>query len=240
MTQSDNFCIRADYRARAEAETRIEAPEQYWNSQRIAMSGFYQYHVYEAASHLLAGMSQPHVADIGCGYPTKTDRLLAPLSGKVVLFDQPAMGQLLPTVFPHLHFEPVDLECPEVAPYADHFDLVVCSDVVEHLLAPDALMAFIRSIVKPDGYVVLSTPEREVERGKDCLSSPKAEHVREWTRSEFANYVQASGFTIERHELMPKGKLSALETRLPWLTTRWRISRYAGCQTVICRPRVDP
>lgn len=39
-----------------------------------------------------------------------------------------------------------------------HFDVVFCGEVVEHLFSPDALLQDLRRLLKPDGMLVLSTP----------------------------------------------------------------------------------
>src|SRR5262249_23174481 len=38
------------------------------------------------------------------------------------------------------------------------FDVVFCGEVIEHLFNPDALLDEVRELVRPDGIVVLSTP----------------------------------------------------------------------------------
>lgn len=40
----------------------------------------------------------------------------------------------------------------------DYFDGVLCSDIIEHLLATDMFVGELQRIVKPDGYIIVSVP----------------------------------------------------------------------------------
>jgi len=83
------------------------------------------------------------------------------------------------------------------------FDLIICSDVIEHLPNPEELLRFISNINFK--YLVLSTPERdEVQMyhfGRKFNGPPSnKEHVREWNRSEFGMFV-GDYFKVEDHFL---------------------------------------
>src|SRR3712207_1432630 len=44
-------------------------------------------------------------------------------------------------------------------PYPDaSFDVVVCSEVIEHVFSPDDLLAELRRVLRPSGYAVITTP----------------------------------------------------------------------------------
>lgn len=60
------------------------------------------------------------------------------------------------------------------------FDTAVCSDVIEHVREPEALLAEIHRLLRPGGVLVLTTPIRFTEDPQDPM------HVREWFGSEFA------------------------------------------------------
>lgn len=46
------------------------------------------------------------------------------------------------------------------ADHAGHFDLVTCLEVIEHVLDVPAFLAALRTLLKPDGLMVFSTPNR--------------------------------------------------------------------------------
>lgn len=76
-------------------------------------------------------------------------------------------------------------------------DLVICSDVIEHIVDPDELVKFLLSI--KTSYYVISTPcrQRLVQyHGRKDMEAPKNKaHVREWTMDEFKKYLSIK-FTI--------------------------------------------
>jgi hypothetical protein len=76
--------------------------------------------------------------------------------------------------------------------------------VLEHLVDPDPAMNMIRAFANPGTLILLSTPERDRERGRDCMASNKPEHVREWSRDEFARFVKTRGFRTVASRLFPK------------------------------------
>ena len=76
-------------------------------------------------------------------------------------------------------------------------DLVICSDVIEHIIDPDELVKFLLSI--NTSYYVISTPCRlklVEHHGRRYLDPPiNSAHVREWTMEEFKKYISQQ-FTI--------------------------------------------
>jgi hypothetical protein len=71
-------------------------------------------------------------------------------------------------------------------------DLLICSDVIEHLEAPEELLSlFANSKVKK---FVISTPALEIlsDRGLSPKLGPPANpsHIMEWTTNNFASFVQ--------------------------------------------------
>ncbi|TVZ61503.1 2-polyprenyl-3-methyl-5-hydroxy-6-metoxy-1,4-benzoquinol methylase [Azospirillum brasilense] len=208
--KANNYFLKAGYVSLTAVETVEAEPGDYWTPWRIEMASIYQWHVYEAARDVARGMPErPHVLDVGCGYPIKLHRLLAPASASasVTVVDQPTLAGRIAADFPELRFVPVDLERPD-ADLGARFGLVICSDVLEHLLDPDPCVAFIKRHLAPGGVAVFSTPERDILRGRDCLRSPKPEHVREWNREEFVRYIESHGFRTLRSLLMPQARFT--------------------------------
>lgn len=70
--------------------------------------------------------------------------------------------------------------------------MIICSDVIEHLVDPDILLSFLeKSNFK---FLILSTPERDSvqmkQRGLLWDGPPVNEaHVREWNFEEFEQYI---------------------------------------------------
>ena len=78
--------------------------------------------------------------------------------------------------------------------------VVVCSDVIEHLVDPDNLVASL--LGSGAAAVVFSTPERDIQHGRKHKGpSPNLCHVREWNLDELGAYLVRSGFTVTESAL---------------------------------------
>ena len=236
LLAKSHYGIRPDYVARDEALTFVDDPADYWTPKRRRMAEYYQHYVYTHAASLMASRGYTSCLDVGCGFPAKARKWLLPIATRVTLVDQPSMTRMVAEACPEIPFVPLDLENPQHE-FDEKFQCVVCADVIEHLLDPDALLSFLLQAVADDGVVILSTPDRDVQRGRACLQSPKVEHVREWNVTEFRNYLDSSGFEVVEHQNIPIGRLTGLEEALLPALRRTRLPRYIGCQMVVCRPK---
>jgi SAM-dependent methyltransferase len=75
-----------------------------------------------------------------------------------------------------------------------HFDRVVCTEVIEHASAPEALLLEIGRVLKPGGRLVVTTPIRLTEDPEDV------NHVREWFPHEFDQVFDRGLWRIIAHE----------------------------------------
>lgn len=76
-------------------------------------------------------------------------------------------------------------------------DVVICSDVIEHIVNPDNLVDYLLSLKSK--YYIISTPCREIlcnhpkfsNTYKKTMNGPPLNrcHVREWTMEEFKQYI---------------------------------------------------
>jgi SAM-dependent methyltransferase len=238
---AESMRLKAGYRQRA-ANLTLDTNRDngsYWAPWRVADSAKWQYHVYRWAAELVAGRGLRSVLDVGCGVCTKLNQHLMPVCRDVEAMDQKSALEAARRLYfadgrgPAM--SEVDLENPAVVP-ARTFDLILCADVLEHLVDPDPAMAMIRGFADPSTLILLSTPERDRERGRACMGSDKPEHVREWNRAEFAAFVKSRGLWIVASRLLPTDDAPL---RAHWdQEARWRLrqeekSRMA-CQAVLC------
>lgn len=69
-------------------------------------------------------------------------------------------------------------------------ELLICSDVIEHIEEPDFFLQSLQCFSTVKKFVI-STPDRELVRGPRDIGPPaNPAHYREWTRKEFKNYLQ--------------------------------------------------
>lgn len=101
-------------------------------------------------------------------------------------------------------------------PYEDDsFDVVLCSELLEHLaLDPTHMLVEIHRILKPAGRLLITTPNVLVLRHANALVRKRqniygpysgygiyGRHNREWTLDEVTELVRGCGYAIERAEV---------------------------------------
>lgn len=230
-----DYCIKDGYEHRTVNATMEVTVGDYWDPKRLILSHYAQWHAYDRAAKLIREHGLKTVLDVGCGVGHKLMKMIAPLAD-VTGVEQPTVAATAKEFFPDGRFISADLERPDETGLGT-FDLVLNIDVVEHLLDPDVLLRFLRSHCHNDSYLLISTIERDVRRGKDNVKSSKPKHVREWNREEFGRYLQSSGFEVIEHQTMPAFKTAM---RLPLVKDRIRLLRkfisINYSQVAVCRP----
>ena len=141
----------------------------------------WQKEVYQIARLLFDKYSLKSVFDFGCGSGFK---LLQNFSdADIIGVDLEPTVQFLKKEYPEHSWHVSDFNAPPV----DSVDLIICSDIIEHLLDPDELLAYINKI--DSQFIVFSTPCRDLlPVGKDGPPFNPA-HVREWNQAEFNDYI---------------------------------------------------
>lgn len=111
----------------------------------------------------------------------------------------------------------------EKIPYPKNFfDVIVCSEVIEHIYNTDFLLQDIKRVLKPDGSLIISTPNlasflnrlliligwqplgTEVSSISSHYGNPMkqrlnpAGHIRNFTYRAFCELVKAHGFSIKK------------------------------------------
>lgn len=104
--------------------------------------------------------------------------------------------------------------CKDILPVdSEKYDLVVCKDVLEHLLKPDFLVKEISRITKKNGYVLIHVPNHFPIKGRLGLLFkneidpfgffPKSKrwefpHIRFFTRESLIELMSLEGFKVEK------------------------------------------
>lgn len=151
----------------------------------------FQPDVYEFAHALMRYTSVRTLIDVGCGSGDKLDPFIQ--SGyEVVPVDH---GQNL-ELFRRRHgIIPIDFDIEKPGLEAAIIDriknhpsksLIVCADVIEHMVNPGVLLNNLRRTLLMTGsrFLIISTPDREKLNNPSGPPSNPA-HVREWTMDEF-------------------------------------------------------
>ncbi len=167
----------------------------------------FQKEVYQYARSLLNEHKLKTILDIGTGSGYKLVNNFR--DKKFVGLDLEPNLSFLKKKYPLFDWRLSDFNKPPEG----KFDLIICSDVIEHLLNPDELLEFIKKI--DFEFLVLSTPERSViqelqrsfgwdvkESGPPC----NVHHIREWSQEELKMYIESNGFVVEEHFMCPQQK----------------------------------
>lgn len=166
----NHFDIKAGYKTRMDNSYFDDTP----------FEDEFQRPVYEHARAVLHRLGLRKVVDVGCGSGFKLLKFFSEY--EAVGVDLPPTVAWLRQRYPMGHW--VENGAPN-----PHGQIVICSDVIEHLPNPDDLLDYIDAC-QPE-VVVLSTPARELLPFKDTQDGPprNVHHVREWTMAELKTYI---------------------------------------------------
>jgi len=184
------YCIRGAYRHR----------NAYSYFDDTALTDEYQKEVYVRAADIAEKEGVRTVYDVGCGSGYKLVHYLGKYD--TVGFDVPETLDFLRRTYPDRKWAHVAFSDRTYTPA----DLVVCSDVIEHVGDPDELMRFLVSLSRR--WLVLSTPDRAREYSALSpyqLGPPHTDHhMREWAFEEFRRYVAQFAVVHEHVHSNPK------------------------------------
>ncbi|MCH9621698.1 MAG: hypothetical protein S4CHLAM20_11230 [Chlamydiia bacterium] len=183
----DNFCINEDYISR----------NQYCHHDDRKFKDGSQDEVYQIAKKLVEENILTCIYDVGCGSAYKLIKYFS--NYQTVGYEiEPTLG-FLKDKYPEREWRLSDLS---IIPEYKSSDVLICSDVVEHIVNPDDLLNFINRF--DFKYLVISTPDRdkllEVQGKKQSQTGPPVNpaHMREWSFSEFEEYI-SSYFNVISH-----------------------------------------
>lgn len=137
---------------------------------------------------LFAGISNKNIIDIGCGDGRSVLSLLNShnrVTGIDISFINLSKAKEKADNYPHVMFAQAFVEYLPIKP--NIFDGAVCTEVLEHVLDETVLLKQLHSILKKNGWVIISVPTVSLKNyfdmrhiKKDIFLSP-TEHIREFT-----------------------------------------------------------
>lgn len=150
----------------------------------------YNPHVYELAYYLAKRSEAKYIIDIGSGNGKKLKKFTNEF--KVFAVDYSANLDMIKTEIPDISFIECDLE--KEIPYIDKNivdeSVVICSEVIEHIVNIDNLLFALKVYSENAKYLIISTPDRVRARGIGDYGPPANPcHVREWAIDEFYGLI---------------------------------------------------
>lgn len=182
----NNYALPDDYQARLQP--------QYFHD-ILENSHLWQSDVYHGAVKLARDTGAKRIVDIGCGRGSK----LLPLGlyFQITGIDYGDNIQWCREAAPNGEWIESNLES-EVIP-SDTFQnaVVICADVIEHLINPEALVATFKNACQTAEYVLVSTPDRDrLYDGYNRGEPSNKAHVREWTLKELETWFTDEGLPV--------------------------------------------
>lgn len=159
----------------------------------------YQLKVYEYAKTVIRRYKLKNVLDIGCGYGIKLKEIIYKECKDLVGIDNDTAIKYCKKFHNFGKWYSDDIENSTLN-IDRKFDLIISSDVIEHLVNPNKLIKYIEKYCHCNTHIILSTPDREKIAEQKSLGPPRnIYHVREWSELEFNHYLKKSGFHIKKH-----------------------------------------
>jgi predicted TPR repeat methyltransferase len=240
MIWDETFFIKEGYLPNKKNFTLEDDHFTYWTDKRIGNSVFYQYYVYLIARLIAKIYYADTIIDIGCGPGVKTLKMLKPLAQRLVGVDQESAINICKQQNTDAEFYVANLEDLQenldALNMRSKFSLVVCADVIEHMQNPDNLLRYIREVANDKAWILISTPERDLLRGKDCLTPENPSHIREWNRFELKKYLENRGFNVIRQFCVPDQKIRLEKKYIKLFCQNLKQGRNINtCQVAICK-----
>lgn len=179
----DKYCKPINYKIRSN-NTHFD------DSKHNATNDKWQKEVYIYASQIMEQMGFNKIIDIGCGSGYKLIKYLGKY--ETIGYETEPCISFLRKTYPNNKW--INSGEPSTSFNNDgdkQCDLIISSDVIEHILDPDELINYMKSF--SCNYFLISTPCLEVlikHFGRTRYDPPQnSAHVREWTFDEFKMYL---------------------------------------------------
>ena len=187
----DGLPMGIDYHLKPGYEERLDP--DYWLDESTEV--VWQPDVYREATDLAERIGARLLIDIGCGNGEK----LAPYRDQydIIGIDFGANIESCIARYDWGEWIVADLDADaEPLPVGAVADsVVVCADVIEHVIHPERLLRKLRDLLDRGALaLVLTTPDRELRRGLQHTGpSPNRAHVREWALTELERFMGDEG-----------------------------------------------
>jgi 2-polyprenyl-3-methyl-5-hydroxy-6-metoxy-1,4-benzoquinol methylase len=157
-----------------------------------------------------AGVRPRRVLDCGCGDGSLLSEVAArvpcgELHGTDIADNVPIQSAGIP-----IRFQRQDLGQPVPEGMHGLYDLVLCSEVIEHVANDETVLRNLHDVAAPGATVVLTTQSGNIYKTEQFLG-----HIRHYCLSDLCARVEQTGLTVEKSYLAGWPWLNAQNTLFP-------------------------
>ncbi len=146
---------------------------------------------------ILAERQGGRALDVGCGYGYLTRRLARHFEVEGMDVSDAAVRHAR-ELSPSISFTVHEIEQPFPMPDGS-FDLVTLTDVLEHVVEPQRVLANVHRVLADDGLLYVTTPNlNRLRRWLYAEADRREHHVSLMARSELLRLLERSGFRVRR------------------------------------------
>lgn len=174
---------------------------------------------YEVVRREVSNASQRNrVLDIGCGDAYLIAQIQS-LCTEVRGIDSEAQAVALANdiLQNHPHCKVVQGDCYHLPFDDDYFDIVLCTDVIEHLTDPQSCLREIRRVLNDKGILVMTTPKFRPDRKWD------ERHEKEYTSQELEKMLSQQFVDVRMSYFWPLRWSNLYRSQIGW-----RLCKYIG------------
>lgn len=191
-----NYCLKEGYQSRLEPA--------YYVAHDTGIN--WQHAVYDYALGLANYYGYHTIIDIGCGDGSKLQPFVPAF--KVIGMGYGDNLNYCRQRYPDSAWLSCNLDDVSTYPEWDATildgALIICADVIEHLVYPDILLSVLSKWLNDTNRAILSTPERDLVHGYHHMGMPPNPcHVREWNASEFLCLMEQWHLQVESAQCVP-------------------------------------
>jgi SAM-dependent methyltransferase len=184
-----SYHLKPGYTSRTVAEYVVDAPQERDGVVRHT-------DVYAHAADAATRLGATRIIDLGAGAGAR----LAALTSRFEILgvDHGPNVEIARRAFPAAIWREHDLDAAgelSLTPEQLRGAVVVCANVIEHVLRPELLLQKLRDILPSIEALVISTPDRDTSSGPDDCGPPAdPSRLREWSVHEFAALLEEFAF----------------------------------------------
>ena len=181
MTPKENKAVKSS----EQEETAMEFTGERFTPENSREIWYEHYHRYALASQLVAGLD---VLDAACGEGYGSE-LLAGSAATVTAVDISA-ETIKHASMRYQHIENlkfIEADCSQLQLGDKKFDAIISFETIEHLHQQEAMLAGFKNLLKPNGWLLISSPDKAEYSDAGNYSNPW--HLRELYRQEFIDLL---------------------------------------------------